>query len=81
MWKTGKFNYGAVMFDVVLAINVIKQFHACKDSFTFDAEGDEKIDQTKSTCGESILGAIAMYDPTGLTGIAKAFMKPKCDHS
>jgi hypothetical protein len=75
MWASGKANYGAIMFDVVLAINVVKTFSACKDDFAVDA------DPAKSTCASSIVGAIMMYDPTGISGVVKSLMKPKCDHS
>jgi len=75
MWNSGTANYGAIMFDVVLAINVVKTFSACKDDFIAGS------DPTKSHCASSVVGALMMYDPTGISGVVKSLMKPKCDHS
>jgi len=71
----------AVMFDINLLINVVKSIKYCGAALKNNKDSTIEHDKNMEQCGNNILGAIGLWDPTGITGIIKAFKKPKCDHS
>lgn len=56
------------VFDIALIVDVYTAFNTCGNSQSSDL-----------ACSKAMMGPIATLDPTGLVGIAKAFMYNTCE--
>lgn len=57
---------GLEVFDILAIRNIITTLNSCSENQGLD-------------CAKGVLGAIALFDPTGIAVIAKAFMYPDCE--
>lgn len=57
---------GLEVFDITMVEDIINGVKSCSA-----LKGLE--------CGKALLGPISVFDPTGIAGIARAFMYPVCE--